>query len=444
MGATACLERPAADILVLPTTVHHARVLFHTRHMALYSLQHSKQVRYSLYDLLSHFRWSMATNPRDKIYGLLGMANNGSEHPLTNISYSEDIEQCYRTSILEEIKSSGSLDILQLCRKPSGLKEVSKSDFPSWLPDLALDASDLDSVIELSCLGRFGLQSSSVAKELALKPRVFHASNGSAEHSPLLQGGRQLIVQGVHFDTIKVLGEMMTSFEARSNPILQKQWDHIRQLRNKTYLQGYKDSFRAAVSGLKGWPQSLYQGGDKDLLMMDWRRLALSQGENYPTGESNLEAFISTVHKGWLGDNPESTVKKYNAEWDRVYSKMDAVDQSFLPKRLGRRSKPRLGIAGLIKNTLTLLKGMEIKMYGYTEYLCFAVTELGYFALVPPETCEGDTIAILKGGPVPFIIRPRERDCDEPDWELVGPCYVHGIMHGEQWNEQLCRPIRLV
>lgn len=76
-------------------------------------------------------------------------------------------------------------------------------------------------------------------------------------------------------------------------------------------------------------------------------------------------------------------------------------------------------------------------------YKCFTVTKQGYFALVPPETREGDTIALLKGGQVPFVLRNASKS-GAAGWELLGPCYVHGIMHGEQWDEGRCQPMQLV
>jgi hypothetical protein len=69
---------------------------------------------------------------------------------------------------------------------------------------------------------------------------------------------------------------------------------------------------------------------------------------------------------------------------------------------------------------------------------CFAVTEKGYMAIVPPGTKEGDMVCIFMGAQVPFIIRPRPvqtEECEglilEQSYALVGECYVHGMMDGE-------------
>jgi hypothetical protein len=60
----------------------------------------------------------------------------------------------------------------------------------------------------------------------------------------------------------------------------------------------------------------------------------------------------------------------------------------------------------------------------------FFVTKKGYFGIGPAELEEGDEIYILAGGKLPFVLRPLPES--QPDtFELVGDCYVHGIMDGE-------------
>ncbi|MCJ1378901.1 hypothetical protein MMC17_002000 [Xylographa soralifera] len=65
----------------------------------------------------------------------------------------------------------------------------------------------------------------------------------------------------------------------------------------------------------------------------------------------------------------------------------------------------------------------------------FFVTKKGYFGIGPAELEKGDEIYILAGGKHPFALRPSLEP--EPDtFELVGDCYVHGIMDGEAVSDQ--------
>jgi hypothetical protein len=58
------------------------------------------------------------------------------------------------------------------------------------------------------------------------------------------------------------------------------------------------------------------------------------------------------------------------------------------------------------------------------------VTKKGYFGIGPAELEEGDEIYILAGGKLPLVLRPLPKSRLRA-FELVGDCYVHGIMDGE-------------
>ncbi|KAN0108649.1 Heterokaryon incompatibility protein (HET) domain containing protein [Hyaloscypha variabilis] len=60
----------------------------------------------------------------------------------------------------------------------------------------------------------------------------------------------------------------------------------------------------------------------------------------------------------------------------------------------------------------------------------FFITKKGYFGMGPAELSEGDQVYILAGGKVPLVLRPVSGS--QPDtFELVGDCYIHGVMDGE-------------
>jgi hypothetical protein len=66
----------------------------------------------------------------------------------------------------------------------------------------------------------------------------------------------------------------------------------------------------------------------------------------------------------------------------------------------------------------------------------FFRTKGGYMGLGPKGMRVGDIVFVLDGGNTPFLLRPKgQRIIPEQDardiYELVGDCYVHGIMDGE-------------
>jgi len=61
----------------------------------------------------------------------------------------------------------------------------------------------------------------------------------------------------------------------------------------------------------------------------------------------------------------------------------------------------------------------------------YCTTERGYAGLVPQLARVGDTIVIVHGALVPFLIREHELKGGVMRNKLIGECYIHGIMHGE-------------
>jgi hypothetical protein len=54
-------------------------------------------------------------------------------------------------------------------------------------------------------------------------------------------------------------------------------------------------------------------------------------------------------------------------------------------------------------------------------------TETGFIGLAPPNAKPTDIVCIFLGAPVPIILRPHSGG----NYNLVGECYVYGVMDGE-------------
>jgi hypothetical protein len=62
-----------------------------------------------------------------------------------------------------------------------------------------------------------------------------------------------------------------------------------------------------------------------------------------------------------------------------------------------------------------------------------------YLGLGPKDAQKGDLLALLQGGQMPNVLRRKGEF-----YELVGDCYVHGVMKGERYDESRCKRIRLI
>ena len=63
----------------------------------------------------------------------------------------------------------------------------------------------------------------------------------------------------------------------------------------------------------------------------------------------------------------------------------------------------------------------------------FCVTKKGYIGWAPTASEKGDRICLLKGGQVPYVVRPHRKKKGE--WTFLGEAYVHGLMKGEAMKD---------
>ncbi|KAH7330151.1 heterokaryon incompatibility protein-domain-containing protein [Rhexocercosporidium sp. MPI-PUGE-AT-0058] len=62
----------------------------------------------------------------------------------------------------------------------------------------------------------------------------------------------------------------------------------------------------------------------------------------------------------------------------------------------------------------------------------FFITKAGFFGIGPGIVEQGDSVVILLGADVPFIVREKEKCGDNfGGYALIGECYVHGLMTGD-------------
>ncbi|KAF4970276.1 hypothetical protein FSARC_2654 [Fusarium sarcochroum] len=89
--------------------------------------------------LLRLHRWLKAKDPRDKVYGSLGIA--ASTYGIKP-DYTVSTVACYTRAAFSIICGSHSLEIFSCLRRPSCL-ETTLTDLPSWVPDWSYDFSNI-------------------------------------------------------------------------------------------------------------------------------------------------------------------------------------------------------------------------------------------------------------------------------------------------------------
>lgn len=143
----------------------------------------------------------------------------------------------------------------------------------------------------------------------------------------------------------------------------------------------------------------------------------------YPTGEPYAEVYWRTLVANICSDKgPWMPVPKEQQDcflqllaWTR-HCVLSRENPALLEYTV---SKEAIHLAGLfVRNRANVVRRK-----------CFS-TELGYAGLAPPHAREGDKVCIILGASTPFLIRETPEN-SETQYQLVGECYVHGLMKGE-------------
>jgi hypothetical protein len=69
------------------------------------------------------------------------------------------------------------------------------------------------------------------------------------------------------------------------------------------------------------------------------------------------------------------------------------------------------------------------EMFSMIQWYKLCETRTGLVGMLPINTIVGDSVYIFAGGGLPFVLRPSAELPNK--YEVVGGCYIHGVMNGE-------------
>jgi hypothetical protein len=334
-----------------------------------------------LAELLIQFSCSKATEPRDKVYALLGMTDECATSELEP-SYAESntAENVYIRTARYLMAQKDPLCFLYLAGV--GYTNTNYS-LPSWVPDWKNPNM-------LTTFGSF---------QAAAK---YHASGTSELTPPTVPVSDRISLRGIVCDTIRGMTPTCVNLSGGSN-------------------------VPEILSLVSTWLQAA-----------NW--LARYGARNpYRDGELLSEAFWRTL----IGDNGRGTCpapKEYGAYYDSLVKASNFA--RFINDMAARPDANPLAAQRILAESQRLAADDSVNLtrfYGPFGHACngrrFAVTKKGYMALVPPRTKLGDQACIIFGLQTPFLLRSPEEVGNGKDlrasFKLVGECYIHGWMQGE-------------
>lgn len=339
---------------------------------------HRKGRRPTIFRLLHYGRTALATDPRDKIYGLLALMDETLTRLITP-DYMDTVENVYRSFTLATIEATGSLDIIRHCEPHRNF------ELPSWVPDLLIEPGNPSSISQ--------------------NDDAFAAAGSSLASVQALADLESISCKGYIVDRFDGLGCRWTggwspgsvvSSESKSNPY--STFEEVREAIWKSMVAchrvpsefldvDYGSLLATPVLSTAHIPEP---SPIKDLVgsnIFDWCVKFLKGNADLQVAGRRMEEYF------WKDVEPE---------------KIDAVH---LRDALMQRDRVNLG-----RRLVT--------------------TQRGHVGMAHETVERADVVAILLGCSTPMVLRPVDGDGDGDSskprrWKVMGDCYLHGIMNGE-------------
>ena len=322
--------------------------------------KYRKSIGKSLFELMKMTQARQASDPRDKIYGLLSLVQDQNPLPYPP-TYDVDARSLYRDFAAHEIVQSQSLKLLEMCEmnEPSPLDPL-----PSWVPTWSATGLLFDSLTS----GR----------------EPFCAAGPLVERARLEVEGDTLLVPGLVIDVIETVGTPIEFFtEDRERSYDDFEWN----LMGVIY-----DESRTMIN------KSTAYGSSKSISREEARSHTLVGGRytDYRRADHHTNQIVQT-HEWYQQNRATVSVEPTDPRCDHILEAQKRIKPTADDRRLCLSSQGRIG-------------------------------------WVPKKGKEGDVIAVAIGSETPIVLRRR----GEREYEVVGACYVHGIMDGEALdNERL-------
>ena len=335
--------------------------------------------RTNLYRILHLSCTVFSIDPRDKIYGLLGLVED-SLASLIEPDYTAPVLNVYRLFTLATIEATRSLDIIRHTGGPTAYSTI--STMPTWVPDWTVAPP---------------------TTALTLGETSFNVSGSSSASIQVLSDIGLLSCKGFIIDRVDGMGAMWA-----------KGWSVESVIPTKGNANPY-GGFEAAREAI--WTSLVAcHSLPNEKLNADYGSLlatpALAKAKL--PDHSTLRDITGSNVFSWcvrsLKGNAEFRLAARPLQdyfWDQ--SSLEAVDAGHL--RDGLMQKDRVGVRRRL-----------------------ATTERGYIGMVLETAERDDVIAVLLGCSMPMVLRQSKivgGGSEDVRWQVVGECYLHGIMDGE-------------
>ena len=324
-------------------------------------------------------RYREATDPRDMIFGLIGLTS-GLDNAI--IDYDATIQTIYIRSSIDIINSTGSLEIFNhilpsstsrynrgISRRDWNHNNLETENLPSWVPAWSQ---------------RYEQVYLTIISFRQKRLRLFQAGKNTRANTTF-QSPNILAVEGIDLLRVERLGLNISN----------------------------------SIHG--AWT------------VKTWRQLACidrNPNQPYVAGGTILDAFWRTLCYDCTMETTGDTIRRVRADERWIYEEWW---WSWMRQHYGVSNEKQ---AESKSQSELLLKGFESTFACLYDHRRFFISSSGYMGSVPSDTVAGDRVCVLLGGSTPYVLRPYQIKTEENgsrsfEYTFVGDAYVHGLMDGE-------------
>ncbi|MCJ1360121.1 MAG: hypothetical protein MMC33_010124 [Icmadophila ericetorum] len=364
--------------------------------------RHLTSHKESALQVLLRHRQAMTTDPRDKIFAFHGILNQPEHSRFTfDVDYRIPTAEVYKKLAIGMLCHDQTLDILSVAHV---CEKSNVSGLPSWIPDWSTPESTA-SLLEMESEGQ-----------------VRYNATASSQYTPVFKrDNTRLRLEGYLVDRILLISEMAGNTMVVNHVPTSIAESAPQFIQQQKVLQNWEN-----VAGARVY----------------WRKYAL-------TGESIIDAYWQTLVAGRMF-GPYEDMKKLHERWYNQMAKFRVLqvlrlDRLWLFQLLCYITVSICMIAqffnlpSLIQWVMPNPESIFLTLCSPVKNRRIVLTDHRMIGLVPGSAQDDDFIALFKGGRLPLVVRPKDGD-----WELVGDCYMHGIMAGQIWDEKLCQEMWFV
>ena len=373
--------------------------------------------------LLQKMRIQHCREPRDHVYGVLGMTDlSGSSNDGLLIDYSKPIDQVFRDATKAIIEETGRLDIICSAQRkpiPTDSGPTWKAKLPSWTPDWS---------------------ERSVTDTPLVQETDYVNLQACGQHT-------QAIYKFSTSGSLKVTGFCIAQIPGLAGGAPPADFGL-----SKASLDGITDGGKQDISL-----------STQNILRASWAAGTIAQCVNMlytMTGGvepvAYYEAFVRTVTIEWVDRRPaimeagvdlqqiskrymERSINDIKQLYQRFHPNAQAVQEQYAAESQAERT-----IAGTFTtDEFVLLRLISNRMWNRRYFVFWRqvynddsrnpaqiVADNIWQGLAPVHTRKGDMVCILPGCNAPVILREIQTS-EGKSYELIGEAYIESLSHGE-------------